>query len=256
MNKKFFIIGGIIGSLIAAGLTTYAAIAVVDVQNIAKTAQVYAETVNMVKNTAQQITLQAKELLSFPADVLNNYTSAYTNSINDISSAMRNTAYNFSTGTLGNSIDNYWKSKFVTYDKDHITDTVLKEDYSRQYNVITEDNKKYSELYYQFQRDLEKKAKLLGELLQKSATVEGQKQSQQLNAQIAGVKANIELIKISMDELDKKRKLEAQQMGIGNSINLSNLGTAKAESTEKFIKSLHTDQKASVSDDPFLKGRR
>ena len=63
MKKKFRKIGLAIIFSISLTVSAEAAIPVIDDQNIAQQLKTYTETLNVVKNTAQQISLQLKELM-------------------------------------------------------------------------------------------------------------------------------------------------------------------------------------------------
>ena len=70
--RKYWLMAAFVGSVIGFGFSqSQAAIAVIDMQNIAQQAKTYAESVKLVAQTAQQITLQAKELAAFPSNLIN-----------------------------------------------------------------------------------------------------------------------------------------------------------------------------------------
>ena len=76
---KYAIIGAIIAAPIAAfsvSKLTEAAIPVIDAANIEQQALTYAETIKTVMNTAQQISLQLKELQSLSCNTMNDFKSS------------------------------------------------------------------------------------------------------------------------------------------------------------------------------------
>lgn len=80
-EKKFRQIGLAIIFSISLTVPAEAAIPVIDDQNIAQQLKTYTETLNVVKNTAQQISLQLKELMAMPENILNEYKQAFNDSI-------------------------------------------------------------------------------------------------------------------------------------------------------------------------------
>lgn len=90
MKKKFRQIGLAIIFSISLTVPAEAAIPVIDDQNIAQQLKTYTETLNVVKNTAEQISLQLKELMAMPENILNEYKQAFNDSI----AAVKNTLSN------------------------------------------------------------------------------------------------------------------------------------------------------------------
>ena len=77
------------GVVVLLGLTlctnsASAAIPVIDDQNILQQLKTYTETLNVVRNTAEQITLQMKELAALPQSILDSYKQAFDESVGNI----------------------------------------------------------------------------------------------------------------------------------------------------------------------------
>ena len=67
-----------------------AAIPVIDDQNIAQQLKTYTETLNVVKNTAEQISLQLKELMAMPENLLAKYKNAFDESLASVTDTLKN----------------------------------------------------------------------------------------------------------------------------------------------------------------------
>lgn len=250
--KKSVIIPLVIISILGYIGVSYGAIAVIDTQNIVQQAKTYAETARIVTNTAQQITLQIKELASWPADVLNSYTSKLTSSINQVTNTVKGAAFNFGTGALKDDIEGYWESTFKSVDSNTITDALERAERKKSREKANEKNKGYLKAYKDLTNQLETQMKAMNDLVGKNASVEGQKQSQQLQNQMLAVQANIDNIKIAMQTLNHKRQLEKEAAEIKKAQDEANLRERHANETTKMIQKLDVSSTEKFKDNPYF----
>ncbi|PWM76981.1 MAG: hypothetical protein DBY32_09115 [Phascolarctobacterium sp.] len=256
MNKtgKFLAAAAIMGTVIGAGIaTTQAAIPVIDSQNIAQQLKTYTETAKLVSQTAEQITLQAKELASLPTSVLRQYTNGINNSIRSINNTLNSTIV-FSENATENTIRQYWENKFpvlnnsddwIISERNHLAIiTNLQEEQS-------EDNKQSLVAYQKLMQELDDNQAMLDDLLEQNENIEGNKQGQQISNQIAGVTANIKRIELALRALDHKQKIEADQAAITVRQNDMILAQKRAEAEEAAISALDTTSKTAALDDPW-----
>ena len=111
--RKYWVMAAFVGSVIGFGFSqSQAAIAVIDMQNIAQQAKTYAESVKLVAQTAQQITLQAKELAAFPSNLINSYNQGINNSLNNLKNTLTKATTTFATTATDAQIKSYWENKF------------------------------------------------------------------------------------------------------------------------------------------------
>lgn len=256
MNKtgKYLAAAAIMGCVIGAGIaTTKAAIPVIDSQNIAQQLKTYTETAKLVSQTAEQITLQAKELASLPTSVLRQYTNGINNSIRSINNTLNSTIV-FSENATENTIRQYWENKFpvlnnsddwIISERNHLAIiTNLQEEQS-------EDNKQSLVAYQKLMQELDDNQAMLDDLLEQNENIEGNKQGQQISNQIAGVTANIKRIELALRALDHKQKIEADQAAITVRQNDMILAQKRAEAEEAAISALDTTSKTAALDDPW-----
>ena len=83
LSKRALRIGIIAGSMCIC-TAAYAAIPVIDDQNILQQLKTYEETVKVVTNTKEQISLQLKELEKLPSHILNGYKQTLENGREDV----------------------------------------------------------------------------------------------------------------------------------------------------------------------------
>ena len=256
MDKKPKILAAaaVVGIILGAGFaTSQAAIPAVDTQNIAQQLKTYTETAKIVSQTAEQITLQAKELASLPTSVLRQYTNGINNSIRSINNTLNSTVV-FSENATENTIRQYWENKFpelnnsddwVISERNHLAIiTNLQEEQS-------EDNKQSLVAYQQLMRELDDNQAMLDDLLEQNENIEGNKQGQQLSNQIAGVTANIKRIELALRALDAKQKIEADQAEITVRKNDMILAQQRADAEAAAIDELDTTTKTASIDDPW-----
>ena len=233
--RKYWIMAAFVGSVIGFGFSqSHAAIAVIDMQNIAQQAKTYAESVKLVTQTAQQITLQAKELAAFPSNLINSYNQGINNSLNNLKNTLTKATTTFATTATEAQIKSYWENKFT--------------------QINADDNWAISEQNKEMMAELDANQKMLNELLRKNADIEGNKQGQQLANQIAGIKANIDRINLNMQALEGKHKVESAQAKITSDENQQIIAEAKARAEEAELQKARDNQfTAAKTPRPFEK---
>ena len=252
--KKFMVTAAVAGLVFGAGyVTTRAAIPVIDSQNIAQQLKTYTETAKLVSQTAEQITLQAKELASLPTSTLRQYTNSINNSIRSINNTLNSTIV-FSENATENTIRQYWENKFPVLNNSD--DWVISE--RNHLSIITnlqetqsEDNKQSLVAYQELMRELDDNQAILDDLLEQNQNIEGNKQGQQLSNQIAGVTANIKRIELALRALDHKQKIEADQAELTVRKNDLILAQQRADAEAAAIDALDTTTKTAAMDDPW-----
>ena len=185
MNKKYklFITSGLLTISLATGYvvhqnTSDAAIAVVDAKNILETNKAYIEAAKSALNTAEQITLQTRELLGLPGQYINQAKSAMVTEMNNL-----NSVFDSATGMLNpnKSTDQAWNESFyavtdfgnnsvadrLAMDKSSIS--ALNNTHKDAFNVIKENTK-----------SIDEDTRFLSEAMDVNAGVEGNKQALQL----------------------------------------------------------------------------
>ena len=252
--KKIFIICGICGSIIGFGLPRVdAAYAVIDSKNIAQQLKTYTETAKVALNTAQQATLLAKEVASLPADTLNAYSNAFSNSINSVNSAIQRFAiYNLTQG-ISNNVDVYWTNQFPKFKDGNI---IISEDIFKQTNTTmserrSESNKQTMQAYKDFLKELNDNQANLKKLLQESTKADGGLKAQQIANQISAIEANIRHIELNMDALKTKHQVEKDEAEITQKLNLEKLNEANSQAIENYISSLDTKGTWKAVRDPW-----
>ena len=174
MKKKFRQIGLAIIFSISLTVPAEAAIPVIDDQNIAQQLKTYTETLNVVKNTAQQISLQLKELMAMPENILNEYKQAFNDSI----TAVKNTLSNSDLLVDKDEWDEYWEEIYPRINSGDYKQTVWSE---RSINdtlqeIMSMRNEEDVNSYHELMAELEKSKVRLQDLLEQNKTVEGNKQ--------------------------------------------------------------------------------
>ena len=209
MKKKFRQIGLAIIFSISLTVPAEAAIPVIDDQNIAQQLKTYTETLNVVKNTAQQISLQLKELMAMPENILNEYKQAFNDSI----TAVKNTLSNSDLLVDKDEWDEYWEEIYPRINSGDYKQTVWSE---RSINdtlqeIMSMRNEEDVNSYHELMAELEKSKVRLQDLLEQNKTVEGNKQAQQIANMIATEKANIDSINTAIQAITDKNQLIHQQ---------------------------------------------
>lgn len=244
--RKYWVAAVLIGSLIGFGVSqSQAAIAVIDTQNIAQQAKTYTESAKLVMQTAQQITLQAKELASFPSNFINSYNQGISDSLTNLQKTLNKATKTFATTATEEQIKTYWENKFPTLNANDNWAISEQNNIILQRNIReqqSQDNRAMIIAYKEMMVELDNNQKMLNELLKKNADIEGNKQGQQLANQIAGIKANIERINLNMQALSGKHKVESAQAKITAEENQQLITEAKARAEEEELNKAKANQ--------------
>lgn len=191
---------------------TYAAIPVIDGQNIMQQLKTYTETVNVVKNTAEQINLQLKELMSLPSDILQNYKKQLDNSVDEVASILQ------SSNILVDpqKWDEFWRKTFPKITGDDYPQTIWSErsidDTIRE--AMSMKNQQDVQSYHDLMRELDASKARLADLLEQNKYVEGSKQAMQIANEIAAEKAHMESINTALQAITNQNQVMQQQAQI------------------------------------------
>lgn len=201
---------GLVGTLLLAlPMTAQASIPVIDTENILQQIKTYTETLQVVTNTAQQITLQLKELEALPEAILDTYKNDLNNSMTAINSTMKKSGF-FTEETAWNE---YWQNTFPKIAVDTYAATALSEQNvnATLQEVLSMKNRDDVTNYHQLMTELEiSKARLL-DLLEQNKTPQGSKQVQQLANEIASEKAHVDSIHTALQALAAQNQVMKNQ---------------------------------------------
>lgn len=244
------------GVVVLLGLTlctnsASAAIPVIDDQNILQQLKTYTETLNVVRNTAEQITLQMKELAALPQSILDSYKQAFDESVGNIKEVLASADF-FSDPA---EWDEYWRETYPRISGGTYEETVWSErsinDTLREIMSMRnqEDVKNYHDLMLELQLSKER----LQELLEQNKSAVGNKQVTQIANQIAAEKANIESISTAIQAITDKNKVMQQQTEVLKQQNRKTVIEAGRASERETISRMHdeVDAKGPMLDNPF-----
>lgn len=230
-----------------------AAIPVIDDQNIAQQLKTYTETLNVVKNTAEQISLQLKELMAMPENLLNEYKNAFDESL----AAVTDTLKNSDLLVDKDEWDEYWEDIYPRISGGDYKQTVWSE---RSINdtlqeIMSMRNEEDVNSYHELMAELEKSKVRLQDLLEQNKTVEGNKQAQQIANEIATEKANIESINTAIQAITNKNQVMQQQAQVLKAQNRQAVMEAGAQAEKEFVDRMDSNvtKKTIIVDSPFEK---
>lgn len=230
-----------------------AAIPVIDDQNIAQQLKTYTETLNVVKNTAEQISLQLKELMAMPENLLNEYKNAFDESL----AAVTDTLKNSDLLVDKDEWDEYWENLYPRINGGDYKQTVWSE---RSINdtiqeIMSMRNEEDVNSYHELMAELEKSKIRLQDLLEQNKTVEGNKQAQQIANEIATEKANIESINTAIQAITNKNQVMQQQAQVLKAQNRQAVMEAGAQAEKEFVDRMDSNvtKKTIIVDSPFEK---
>ncbi len=230
-----------------------AAIPVIDDQNIAQQLKTYTETLNVVKNTAEQISLQLKELMAMPENLLNEYKNAFDESL----AAVTDTLKNSDLLVDKDEWDEYWENLYPRINGGDYKQTVWSE---RSINdtiqeIMSMRNEEDVNSYHELMAELEKSKVRLQDLLEQNKTVEGNKQAQQIANEIATEKANIESINTAIQAITNKNQVMQQQAQVLKAQNRQAVMEAGAQAEKEFVDRMDSNvtKKTIIVDSPFEK---
>lgn len=208
---------------------------------------------NVVKNTAQQISLQLKELMAMPENILNEYKQAFNDSI----TAVKNTLSNSDLLVDKDEWDEYWEEIYPRINSGDYKQTVWSE---RSINdtlqeIMSMRNEEDVNSYHELMAELEKSKVRLQDLLEQNKTVEGNKQAQQIANMIATEKANIDSINTAIQAITDKNQLMHQQAEVLKAQNRKAVMEAGARAEREEIEKMKNNvvQKSPIIDSPFEK---
>lgn len=228
-----------------------AAIPVIDDQNIAQQLKTYTETLNVVKNTAEQISLQLKELMAMPENLLNEYKNAFDESL----AAVTDTLKNSDLLVDKDEWDEYWENLYPRINGGDYKQTVWSE---RSINdtiqeIMSMRNEEDVNSYHELMAELEKSKIRLQDLLEQNKTVEGNKQAQQIANEIATEKANIESINTAIQAITNKNQVMQQQAQVLKAQNRQAVINAAKQAEEETLSRMENEviETVPIIDDPF-----
>lgn len=228
-----------------------AAIPVIDDQNIAQQLKTYTETLNVVKNTAQQISLQLKELMAMPENLLAEYKNAFDESLASVTDTLKNSDLLVDKDEW----DEYWEDIYPRINGGDYKQTVWSE---RSINdtlqeIMSMKNEEDVNSYHELMAELEKSKVRLQDLLEQNKTVEGNKQAQQLANEIATEKANIESINTAIQAITNKNQVMQQQAQVLKAQNRQAVINAAKQAEEETLSRMENEviETVPIIDDPF-----
>lgn len=207
--RKSFMTGLVGTFLLALPMTAQASIPVIDTENILQQIKTYTETLQVVTNTAQQITLQMKELEALPETVLDSYKDALNSSVASINTAMKKSGF-FTETAVWNQ---YWQNTFPKIAVDAYAQTSLAEQNVKTtlQEVLSMRNRDDVTAYHQLMTELDVSKKRLSDLLEQNKAPTGSKQVQQLANEIAAEKAHIDSIHTTLQALTAQNQVMKNQ---------------------------------------------
>lgn len=228
-----------------------AAIPVIDDQNIAQQLKTYTETLNVVKNTAQQISLQLKELMAMPENLLAEYKNAFDKSLASVTNTLKNSDLLVDKDEW----DEYWEKLYPRINGGDYKQTVWSE---RSINdtlqeIMSMRNEEDVNSYHELMAELEKSKVRLQDLLEQNKTVEGNKQAQQVANEIATEKANIESINTAIQAITNKNHVMQQQAQVLKAQNRQAVINAAKQAEEETLSRMENEviETVPIIDDPF-----
>jgi len=207
--RKSFTMGLVGTFLLALPMTAQASIPVIDTENILQQIKTYTETLQVVTNTAQQITLQLKELEALPENVLDSYKNALNTSMTSINTAMKKSGF-FAEESAWSQ---YWKSTFPKISVDTYAKTSLAEQNVKTtlQEVLSMRNRDDVTTYHQLMTELDASKTRLADLLEQNKSPEGSKQVQQLANEIAAERAHIDSVNTALQALTAQNQVMKNQ---------------------------------------------
>ena len=251
MSKKAVMIG--FCGLLLGGEVAHAAIPVIDTENILQQIKTYTETVNVVTNTAQQISLQLKELATLPESVLNKYEDGLKSSISSVKNSMKTSKF----FTESADWDQYWHSTFPRIASGDYAQTALSEQDVRtnMQEMMSLKNQQDVTAYHQLTAELDESTKRLQDLLEQNKNPEGNKQAIQIANAIAIEKAHIDSINTALQAISSQNQVMQNQAAVTEKQNhqavIDAAKKAEGEAIEKMHKDLGSNAYGPAIDDPW-----
>lgn len=245
------LVTGAMGLMLLVPLPAQAAIPVIDDNNILQQIKTYTQTVEVVKNTAQQIQNQLRELQALPKQILDTYHSAVKNSMAKVSEILQDSGF-FLDDTHWQEI---WAGMYPSIETGDYKQTTWNE---RSVNTTMQEtlsmlNKQHVEDYHALMQELEKSKERLKELMELNKSPEGNKQAQQIANEIAAEKAHIESIQTAVQAITAKNETMKRQVEVMERKNHEAVVQAAKEAEDKALTEMRESTTASVPkiDDPW-----
>lgn len=236
--------GGVLGNSYVE-----AAIPVIDTANIAKQAETLAETIKVVTNTAEQVSLMLKDMKVLPESVYKKYTDSFNKGQEKIADVLNNNGAMLAgtTGIAGDTnVNKVDVSKFLSqnfpglsnsnYSMDGRTTALL-----TATGALLRNNENTVAAYQEIMKALDDTNTELGKLLEQSANVEGSVQAQQISNQIQAKQAQIESLRTALSALDAQQKVMTSQAEAQEKKNQIDLATNQGEAEKKAAQQIAKD---------------
>ena len=235
--RKYIVIGAVLAAPIAALTTsqlTEAAIPVIDSSNIAQQAATFAETIKTVTNTAQQITLQLKELESLPNDTLSSFKSALDTDFQKAAGALGS-----ATGVLNpnKSTADVWTEAFGpagALTKDNITASSAASANSGYGKALDKANYDSMNVIKECSKGIEDTNLRIQRLMELNASAEGQKQAAQIQNMLLAEQAKLLQYQNTMRAAESSSRVTYYQRLNQIDTNTQSLNDRAAEDIKNF----------------------
>ncbi len=248
--KKTVVVASVLSAL-GIIVPVQAAIPVVDTSNIAQQLKTYTETVKVVTNTAQQITLQLKELAGLPNSLLNSYKNELKKSVATVKDSLKPSGF----FTELSDWDKYWHDNYPRISAGKYSETAASAQkiQTNLRETLSMNNQKAVTAYHQLMDELEKSMKRLEELLEQNKDPEGNKQAVQIANEIAAEKAHIESINTSIQALTAQNQMMKNQAEVLEKQNHQAVVEAAKQAEGEAIQKMKQEvtMNTPIIDDPF-----
>ena len=211
LSKRTVVIGIVAGSMFLC-TAAYAAIPVIDDQNILQQLKTYEETVKVVTNTKEQISLQLKELEKLPTNILNGYKKTLENSRDKIASILKEDGTLLRTDSEI-SVTQYIQSHIPGIIGNDVPETLQSSRSARAVALATlmNNNEQTLKSIQKLMKELDEINKEIEQASEDSANATGAMQAQQAANHIAALQSRAQEIKITIDGLKiQQQTLKAQ----------------------------------------------
>lgn len=235
--RKYIVIGAVVAAPIAALTTsqlTEAAIPVIDSSNIAQQAATLAETINTVANTAQQITLQLKELQALPNSTIDAFKSEISTDFQKAASAL-----NSATGVLNpaKSTSDVWTEAFGpagALTKDNITASSAASANSGYGKALDKANYDSMTVIKECSKGIEDTNARIQRLMELNSSAEGQKQAAQIQNMLLAEQAKLLQYQNTMKAAEASSRVTYYQRLNQIDTNTQSLNDKAAEDIKNF----------------------
>lgn len=237
--KKILVVFLLGTFFISAAVPAQAAIPVIDSENIMQQLKTYTETLNVVTNTAQQITLQIKELTGLSDEVLNKYETELQESVASVAGSLKKSKF----FTEAADWDQYWRSTYPRISSGDYAQTVLSEQdiKTTMQEMLSSKNQQDVTSYHQLMDELDTSTKRLQDLLEQNKYPEGNKQAAQLTNEIAIEKAHIESIYTALQAITSQNQTMKNQVDVLEKQNHQAVVDASVQAENQALSQMHQE---------------